>query len=191
MKELFGIPMESLAIVLAALLAAAVGSLVVLALRNRVLLKLGVRNLGRRRARTALIVVGLMLGTTIIASALATGDTMSHSIRATATRQLGATDEIVAARGAADDISGELGAATGTGYFPQETVGKVDRALAGKNLADGVTGAIVENVAVQSPVQRQTEPNVTLFASDPERRGRRRDARRAAAARGVPEQEGG
>jgi len=61
-KELFGIPMESLAIVLAALLAAAVGSLVVLALRNRVLLKLGVRNLGRRRARTALIVVGLMLG---------------------------------------------------------------------------------------------------------------------------------
>ena len=169
MKELFGIPMESLAIVLAALLAAGVSSLVVLALRNRVLLKLGVRNLGRRRARTALIVIGLMLGTTIIASALATGDTMNHSIRSTATKQLGATDEIVAARGAADDISGELGAATGTGYFPQGTVSKVDRALAGKNLADGVMGAIVEDVALQSPVQRQTEPSVTLFASDPAR----------------------
>src|SRR6476619_1859775 len=114
--------MESLAIVLAALLAAAVGSLVVLALRNRVLLTLGVRNLGRRRARTALIVVGLMLGTTIIASALATGDTMSHSIRATATRQYGDTEEVVAAKGAADDIAGELGAATGTGYFPESTV---------------------------------------------------------------------
>ena len=171
MKELFGIPMDTLAAVLAILLACIVGSLGILALRNRVLLKLGVRNLGRRRSRTVLIVVGLMLGTTIIASALATGDTMSHSIRATATKQLGATDEIVAARGAADDISGELGAATGTGYFPQATVAKVERALAGKRLADGVTGAILEDVAVQSPVQRQTEPSVTLYAPDPARMG--------------------
>jgi putative ABC transport system permease protein len=108
-----------------------------------------------------------MLGTTIIATALATGDTMSHSIRATATRQLGETDEIVAAKGAAEDISGELGAATGTGYFPQQTVSRVERALAGKNLTDGVMGAIVEDVAVQAPAQRQTEPSVTLFASDP------------------------
>ena len=171
MKELFGIPMDTLAVVLAVLIAAIAGALGILALRNRVLLKLGVRNLGRRRARSALIVVGLMLGTTIIASALATGDTMSHSIRATATRQLGATDEIVAARGAAEDISGELGAATGTGYFPQGTVVKVDRALAGKQLADGVMGAIVEDVAVQAPVQRQTEPSVTLYAADPARMG--------------------
>src|SRR5438046_3195388 len=122
---MFGIPMDTLAMVLAILIAAVAGSLGVLVLRNRVLLKLGVRNLGRRRARSALIVAGLMLGTTIIASALATGDTMNHSIRATATRQLGQTDEIVAARGAADDISGELGSATGTGYFPQKTVAKV------------------------------------------------------------------
>ena len=171
MQELFGIPMDTLAAVLAVLLACIVGSLGLLALRNRVLLKLGVRNLGRRRARTALIVLGLMLGTTIIAAALATGDTMSHSIRATATRQLGQTDEIVAAKGAADDITGELGAATGTGYFPQGTVVKVERALAGKNLADGVMGAIVEDVAVQAPVQRQTEPSVTLFASDPAQMG--------------------
>src|SRR5689334_11013392 len=161
--------MDTLAAVLAVLLACIVGSLGVLAVRNRVLLKLGVRNLGRRRSRTALIVVGLMLGTTIIASALATGDTMNHSIRATATKQLGATDEIVAARGAADDISGELGAATGTGYFPERTAAKVERALAPGNLADGVTGAILEDVALQSPLQRQTEPSVTLFAPDPAR----------------------
>ena len=48
--------------------------------------KLGVRNVGRRRGRTALIVVGLMLGTTIIATALTTGDTMSHTIRGAAVR---------------------------------------------------------------------------------------------------------
>jgi putative ABC transport system permease protein len=171
MKELFGIPMDTLALVLAVLLAAVGGSLGFLALRHRVLLKLGVRNLGRRRARSALIVLGLMLGTTIIAAALTTGDTMSHTIRASSTRALGETDEIVAAKGAADDISGELGAATGTGYFDQRVVFRVERALAGKNLTDGVTGAIVEDVALQAPVQRQTEPSVTLYAPDPARMG--------------------
>ncbi|HEY7148248.1 MAG TPA: FtsX-like permease family protein [Gaiellaceae bacterium] len=167
MKELFGIPMDTLAAVLAILVAVLAGSLGALALRHRVLLKLGVRNLGRRRARSALIVVGLMLGTTIIAAALATGDTMTHTIRATTTQALGETDEIVAAKGAADDISGELGAASGTGYFDQRVVADVERALAGKSLTDGVMGAIVEDVAVQAPLQRQTEPSVTLFAPDP------------------------
>src|SRR6476469_2664902 len=103
MKELFGIPMETLTLVLAILVAAIVGALVLLAVRNRVLVKLGVRNVGRRRARSALIVVGLMLGTTIIAAALATGDTMSHTIRQTAVRSLGNTDEVVSAQGAPDD----------------------------------------------------------------------------------------
>jgi hypothetical protein len=157
MKELFGIPMDTLAAVLAVLVAIVVGSLGALALRHRVLLKLGIRNLGRRRARSALIVVGLMLGTTIIAAALATGDTMSHTIRATATRQYGDTEEVVAAKGAADDIAGELGAATGTGYFPESTVAKVQRALAGNHPTDGVTGAILRTSRSVS-AQRQTEP---------------------------------
>src|SRR6266511_1837057 len=167
MKELFGIPMGTLMLVLAVLTAAAAGAIGVLAARNRVFLKLGVRNLGRRRARSALIVVGLMLGTTIIAAALATGDTMSHTIRSTATRQLGETDEVVSAKGAAQNIPGELGQATGAGYFDQATVAKVKAALAGSSLVDGVAGAIIEEVALQAPVQRQTEPSVTLFAPDP------------------------
>ena len=39
-----------------------------------------------------------MLGTTIIAAALATGDTMSHTIRSAAVAALGRTDEVVVAR---------------------------------------------------------------------------------------------
>ena len=69
-----------------------------LALRHPVLVKLGVRNIGRRRGRTALIVVGLMLGTTIVATALTTVDTMSHTIRSTGREDLGQTDEIVSAK---------------------------------------------------------------------------------------------
>ena len=72
MTELFGIPTGSLATVLAVILGAGLAVVAVLALRNRIFFKLGVRNIPRRRGRTVLIVAGLMLGTTIIAAALAT-----------------------------------------------------------------------------------------------------------------------
>lgn len=169
MKELFGIPIGSLLVVLAVALLAAVAVVGVLAVRNPILLKLGFRNVGRRRSRSALIVVGLMLGTTIVAAALTTGDTMSHTIRTTVVDSLGATDETLAPRGAVDDIPGALGAATGTGWLPESTVGRVERAVAGSGLVDGVTGAIVDQVALQAPAQRQSEPGVILFAADPAR----------------------
>ncbi len=67
MKELFGIPIGTLLVVLLVALAVAAGALAVLAARNRILLKLSLRSVARRKGRSALIVVGLMLGTTIIA----------------------------------------------------------------------------------------------------------------------------
>ena len=151
MNELFGIPLDTLLVVLVVALAAAAAAIGVLALRNPVLVRLGVRNVGRRRGRSALIVVGLMLGTTIIAAALTTGDTMSHTIRATAIEALGATDEVISARGAAEDIPGELGAATGMGWFDEDAVEAVEAKVDGTGLADGVTGAIVEQLAEQLP----------------------------------------
>src|SRR4249919_812280 len=169
MKELFGIPVDTLLVILAVALGVAFAVLAALALRNGVLLKLAVRSAERRPGRSALIVVGLMLGTTIIAAALTTGDTMNNTIRSTAVRTLGSTDETIAAKGAADDIPGALGSATGTGWFDQSEVDRIDSALAGSGLADGVTGAVVEQVAVQAPATRQSEPSVVLFAADPAR----------------------
>jgi putative ABC transport system permease protein len=169
MKEVFGIPVGSLLVGLLVALGIAVGVLAALGVRNRVLVKLAVRSVGRRRGRSALIVIGLMLGTTIIAAALTTGDTMSHTIRSTAVATLGATDESIAPKGAVDDIPGALGAATGTGWIDESAVSDVERAAAGSDLVDGVTGAIVEQVALQAPAQRQNEPSVVLFAADPAR----------------------
>jgi putative ABC transport system permease protein len=169
MKEVFGIPVDSLLVGLLVALAVALGALAVLGLRNRVLVKLAVRSVGRRRGRSALIVVGLMLGTTIVAAALTTGDTMAHTIRATAVTALGATDETIAPKGAADDIPGELGAATGMGWIDESVVSEVEDATGGSGLVDGITGAIVEQVAVQAPAERQNEPSVVLFAADPAR----------------------
>jgi putative ABC transport system permease protein len=169
MKELFGIPVDSLLVVLAIALAVALGTLVVLALRNRILLKLAVRSATRRPGRSALIVVGLMLGTVIIGAALTTGDTMNHTVRATAVDALGTTDETVAPRGAVDDIPGALGAATGAGWIDESSVERVASAVAGSGLVDGITGAIVEQVAVQAPAARRSEPSAVLFAADPAR----------------------
>ena len=169
MNEVFGIPVDTLLVVLGIGLAVALGVLGILALRNRVLLKLAVRSAARRPGRSALIVLGLMLGTAIIAAALTTGDTMNHTVRATAVDALGATDETIAPRGAVDDIPGALGAATGTGWLDESVVVRVEDALEGTGLSDGATGAIVDQVAVQAPSTRQGEPSVVLFAADPAR----------------------
>jgi putative ABC transport system permease protein len=169
MQELFGIPMGPLAAVLAVALAVVIGAVAALALRNRVFFKLGVRNVRRRRARTALIVGGLMLGTTIIASALASGDTMSHTIRSAAIESLGATDEIVSAQGAEIDFGRDtmvsLGEATGVDYFSEDLVPTITHELLRSDRFDGVAPAIIEPVAVQNVTKRQNEPRVTLFAS--------------------------
>ena len=56
MSELFGVPVGSLAVVLAACSMLALGAVAVLALRNRVFFRLGVRNVTPPPGRTALIV---------------------------------------------------------------------------------------------------------------------------------------
>jgi putative ABC transport system permease protein len=169
MNEVFGIPVDTFLVILGVGLALALAVLGALAIRNRIFVKLALRSAERRPGRTALIVAGLMLGTTIIAAALATGDTMQHTIKMTAVDALGATDETVAPKGAVDDIPGALGSATGMGWLDESVVTEVDEALAGTGLTDGVTGAIIEQVAVQAPQTRQGEPSVVLFAADPAR----------------------
>jgi len=164
MSKLFGVPVESLAAVLLVVLATALGAIGVLALRNRVFFRLGVRNVRRRPGRSALIVVGLMLGTTIITAALATGDTISHTIRAEALTSLGPTDEVVAAKGVSDELAVSASGSTDPRYFPIEYARTVARA--GGGLLTGVAPVIVEPIAAQDTTTRQNEPRVTLFATD-------------------------
>jgi putative ABC transport system permease protein len=162
--EIFGIPVGGLTAVLVILLALALAVVGALAIRNRVFFRLGVRNLKRRRGRTALIVTGLMLGTAIISAALATGDTMSHTIRSSAATALGQTDEVVAPKGIEAALASNSGG-TGSTYFPEGYARLIRRSLAGKGLVDGVAPVIVEPIAVQDATSKQTEPRVTLFAT--------------------------
>ena len=107
MKELFGIPIDTLLI---SSLRCSAWRLVPSSCLRYAPRAAQARSLvmpAAAEARSALIVVGLMLGTTIIAAAL-DGDTMNHTIRSTAVSALGETDEVVSARGAVEDIPGEL-----------------------------------------------------------------------------------
>ncbi len=97
MDEFFGISMTAIMAVLLALLGVvlAMGAFVVL--RHRLLFFLGVRNIPRRRAQSALIVVGLMLSTLIITSAFSMGDTFDYSVSKAAFDTLHSVDETVQA----------------------------------------------------------------------------------------------
>ena len=106
MEQLFGIPTLWLALGLALVLLVLLGVVAYFANRHRFLFKLGVRNVPRRKAQSVLIVMGLMLSTTIIASSLGIGDTVTHSIRVDAFTALGHTDEIISSPEA--ELFGEL-----------------------------------------------------------------------------------
>ncbi|MDH3226330.1 MAG: ABC transporter permease, partial [Thermoleophilia bacterium] len=159
MKELFGIPMGSLAVVLVAALLLCIAVIGALAFRNRILVKLAARNIERRRGRTALILTGLMLGTAIITAALSTGDTLSQTIRSTVLSSLGEADEIVSVRGAEAQGFAE------TAAFDEALFSKVRAAALEHPRVDGVAPAIIVDVPVQDLSSRQNEPVVTLFAS--------------------------
>jgi len=168
MERLFGVQLTTLATVLAASLIGAIVVVGLLALRNRIFFKLGVRNLTRRRGRSAVIVLGLMLATAIIASALSTGDTMSSTIRSTVFRTLGNTDEVVGVH--RSDTGGAMYAeAVQATYFPATSFPAVAESATSTNLVDGVAPAIVDSIAVQDQTSRQNEPRVGLFATDAER----------------------
>src|ERR1043166_9731271 len=117
MDRVFGLPAGPLAAVLGMMLVAAVGVITAIAAKNVVFLKMGLRNIPRRRSRSALIVAGLMLGTAIIAASLLTGDTMASAVRGSVTRSLGVTDEVVIAGTNANVDTGDARVAATRPYF--------------------------------------------------------------------------
>jgi putative ABC transport system permease protein len=91
----FGVSTTRLALGALALVLAALLILAIRAYRWPIFLRLGVRQLPRRPAQTALVVAGLMLSTALVAASLSTGDTITHSLRTAAVGELGRLDEIV------------------------------------------------------------------------------------------------
>jgi putative ABC transport system permease protein len=157
MQSLFGIPMAGLAVSLFIIVAAMGAVLGYLALRNRLLFKMAVRNIPRRRAQTVLIIFGLTLSTTIISAALAIGDTVNNSIRGAVIEALGDTD----VRLASPQLS-----AFGDVYLPVAAADDVRAAVAGDPRVDGVLPELRETLPVTHPVTGLTEARTLVIGFD-------------------------
>ena len=82
MEELFGVSMNIIMGVLLVIFLVAMAIIGVMASRNRIMLKLGLRNILRRRAQTVLIIIGIMLSSVITAAAFGTAAAASRSAAA-------------------------------------------------------------------------------------------------------------
>ncbi|HEV2067717.1 MAG TPA: FtsX-like permease family protein [Thermomicrobiales bacterium] len=156
MEKLFGIPMSSIMVVLLALLAICLLSVAFIAWRRPVIFKLGVRNIPRRKAQTALIIVGLMLATLIISAALGTGDTLNRSVTSQAVDIIGPLDEIVVY---SNDPEGD--ASVGNAFIrtiPESSVERVQTAVDGNPNVDAVGGVLFSQA-----------PTLNIGSADPSR----------------------
>jgi putative ABC transport system permease protein len=77
---MFGISTSTIAAVMVILLGIVLATTAFIAVSNRTMFRLGLRNILRRRVQSGLIVFGLMLSTLIVTAAFATGDTIDHSL---------------------------------------------------------------------------------------------------------------
>ena len=95
METFFGISTTWLAAGAVVILVGVILVLGTIAGRRPVLRGLALRQLPRRPAQTALIVVGLMISTTLVTASLVTGDTLTFSLRSAAVDEIGRLDVVV------------------------------------------------------------------------------------------------
>ena len=168
MQDIFGLPVQTLMTALLALFLLGAAIVTVLALRNPVMFKMGVRNVPRRRAQTALIVLGLMLATLLFSASFTTGDTLVHSNRVRALNTLGEVDiQVQSTRGAASQLDQLLGSGgRAAAYFDQTLLDRVRRALENNAEVEGVAPLVSESAPVLAPDSKLSEPQVSLRGVD-------------------------
>jgi putative ABC transport system permease protein len=156
MEEIFGMPVNQFMVALLLIFGVGVVIIGVVALRNRVILKLAARNIPRRRAQTALIVLGLMLATLLFSASFTTGDTLTKSVRSQALSWIGEVDVVVMAE--TRDASG------GLAYFDESHFDAVQDRLLNDPDVEGVAPLIhVERAPMISLDTGLNEPQVHVL----------------------------
>ncbi len=158
MNKLFGLPIAPLTGGLAIILCLCVALFVTSSLRNLVIFKLAARNVPRRPAQTALILLGLMLAAMLFSASFTIGDTVSYSIRNMAVDQLEQID--ITVHGQSMDDAGSQS------YFDQKYAAYLSQTLADDPNVEGLTPAISAGIPLVSPGSMLNEPNVALWGLD-------------------------
>ena len=183
MEEFFGIiAMDDLALILLGVVGLILLALLVMGWRNRVTMRLGLRNIGRRREQTILIVFGLMLSTLIVSAAFGTGDTMTYSFRAWMLDELGEVDEVINTNGQLSSEGPQMGddedysPPRAPAYFElarfeslaDEIARRRDAGDADARLVEALTPIIwQEGTLVINRTARQSKLQVTTVGYDP------------------------
>ena len=166
MEELFGVSMGAIMTALLVVFLPAIATISIMAWRNRVMLKLGLRNIPRRKSQSVLIVVGIMISTLIMAAAFGTGDSISFSIRNNAVDALGPIDEIIVSARASE--SDTIGSAN---YFPFQRFEQLRGELAGMESVDGLAPGIGEFAPTVNNRTSLSEGQMRIAGVDPDTLG--------------------
>lgn len=164
MNQLFGISLTNIMVALLVVLAGVLLVTVYIALRNPHIFKLGIRNVPRRKAQTALIVVGLMLSTLIMSAAFTTGDSINYSSGDAVYRSLGRVDEVIQPKQDPNQRQ-----RPGTGRIPASVLTELETRFQGDSDIAGFVPALAENVPALNPRTAQSEPIVSLAGVDAQR----------------------
>lgn len=166
MNEFFGVSTTLIMAILIAMLAASLVAVAFVAVRNRIVFDIGLRNIGRRRTQSLLIVLGLMLSTVIIAAALATGDTVAYSITNETYTRLGHVDEIVQIKDNQDETSLADEEITPPGIIPQRFIDLMQALTNGVDEIDGLLPGLRYPVPAKHHDTDARLPEVTLIGLD-------------------------
>ena len=162
MEDLFGVKMVWIMYVLLAVFLPTLAVIGFMALRNRVMLKMGLRNIPRRKAQTALIVFGIMISTLIMAASFGTGDTLTFSIRKAVVDGLGTIDQIVlSARAGEHDQFG------GASYVSVGRFNELQREIAGIDNIDGLAPGLAEIAPTVNQRTSRSEGRMQIAGVDP------------------------
>ena len=165
MESLFGVPTMQLMWALLAVFGAGLILITASALRNRVSFRMAARNLPRRRAQTALVVLGLMLATMLFSASFTTGDTLTNSLRLQSLENLGQVDVQVRAEGQSSSGGEPFGETTAerARYFDEGIATQVREKLSGSDRVAGVAPLATETVPVTAKGTDLSEPTVSVL----------------------------
>jgi len=124
-----------------------------LGFRHRLAFRIAIRNVRRGRARTALLIAGLLVGTTIISGSLIVGDTVQTLTYHYVYLGAGYVDESIAARSATG----------GAAYYPYSVYDDVVNLTAGSSQIAGITPMIVDAASVYDRSSGVPETDLNLI----------------------------
>ncbi len=172
MNELFGISMTTIMLVMLALFAVCAAGVGVVYISNRLMFRMGLRNIRRRRAQSLLIVSGLMLATVIITAAFATGDTLDYSITKLTYDNLQRTDLSIHHFRAEDTPAGSSDSIAEERYVPYEVTAALEEIFRDDPDIQGFMPFLFEPLPIVNPRTRLSEPFAFVAGFDAERLAR-------------------